>query len=170
MVPLSNIGPARRLWSGDFVMNVLDPVTVLSKPLMAHLATSSSEGPRDSPVWYHWEESKLWVVGTSRDSFPQRLRADPRCAIGIVDFDVERGLLLHVGIRGVAQVQKINVARLHRLLARYLGSNPQSWSQWFVQRVVEPLDLMIEVTPQSIVARDYSYFRTGPDFATPPTR
>jgi hypothetical protein len=35
-----------------------------------------------------------------------------------------------------------------------------------VRNIVEPLDLMIKVTPASIVANDYSYFKTGPDLAT----
>jgi hypothetical protein len=50
----------------------------LQKPLLAHLATASSDGPRESPVWFLWEAGALWLVGTSRDSFPKRLQAEPR--------------------------------------------------------------------------------------------
>jgi len=27
----------------------------LQKPLLAHLATASGDGPRESPVWFVWE-------------------------------------------------------------------------------------------------------------------
>ena len=30
---------------------------VLGKPLMAHLSTIEKGAPRDSPVWFLWEES-----------------------------------------------------------------------------------------------------------------
>jgi len=61
-----------------------DPDELLSQPLMAHLPSSSSGEPRDSPVWFLWEDHASWLTGSSRDSFPKRLRVQPRCAIGVV--------------------------------------------------------------------------------------
>jgi hypothetical protein len=130
----------------------------LSAPLFAHLATSSVDGPRESPVWFLWEEGALWIVGSHRDSFPRRIREDARCAVGIVDFDLPRGLLRHVGIRGTGSVQALDVPRLHRLLAKYLGPDPASWNKEFSRSVIDKLDLMIRIEPVSIVARDQSYF------------
>ena len=135
---------------------------VLAKPLMAHLASASTDGPRESPLWFLWEDGLIWLIGRSTDSFVIRLRADPSCAIGVVDFDVQRGALRHVGIRGLAEVQEMSRPRLERLLRRYLGSHVASWNDWFVTHIVEPLDVMICVTPRSTVANDYSYFKTGP--------
>ena len=34
----------------------------LNRPLIAHLSTSSDTGPQHSPVWYLWEEQKIWLV------------------------------------------------------------------------------------------------------------
>src|ERR1700704_5737879 len=87
---------------------------LLRRPLIAHLATASNDGPRESPVWFLWEDGALWLVGHARDSFPNRLAAQPACAIGIVDFDLPRGVLEHVGIRGEATVVELESARLHR--------------------------------------------------------
>src|SRR5688572_23280012 len=98
-----------------------DATEILAKPLMAHLATASPDGPRDSPVWFLWEEGAIWLIANNEDSFPVRLRAEPRCAIGIVDFDAARGILRHVGIRGRADILPMDKARLHRLLVHYLG-------------------------------------------------
>lgn len=143
-----------------------DPRKVLAKPLMAHLATGSPDGPRASPVWFLWEEDCIWLIGTSRDSFVRRLQAEPCCAVGVVDFDVEAGVLLHVGIRGAASINPMDRARLVRLLQRYLGPDQSDWNRWFRETVVEPLDVMIRITPASIVARDVSYFKTGPALAS----
>lgn len=141
-----------------------DPSELLAKPLMAYLATGSPEGPRCSPVWFLWEDSAIWLIGGEEDSFPKRLRAEPRCAVSIVDFDVTSGILRHIGIRGHADVCCIDPARLHRLLARYLGQD--DWNNWFKANVVDSLDLMIKITPESTIVRDMSYFKTGPDFAS----
>jgi hypothetical protein len=143
-----------------------DPSEVLAKPLMAHLATNSPDGPRDSPVWFLWENGAIWLIGTSEDSFPARLRAEPRCAISIVEFDVARGILRHVGIRGHADILAMDEARLNRLLERYLGPASSQWNAWFKTHIVGPLNLMIRITPSSTIARDMSYFKTGPVLAS----
>lgn len=138
---------------------------VLAKPLMAHLATASPGGPRDSPVWFLWEDGAIWLIGSHADSFPARLRSEPRCAVNIVEFDAGRGILRHVGIRGRAEIMNLDRSRLDRLLLRYLGPDKSEWNAWFVETIVEPLDLMIRLAPESIIARDMSYFRTGPHLA-----
>lgn len=131
---------------------------VLDMPLMAHIATASADGSRHSPVWFLWEDGAIWLIGTTRDSFPRRLRLDPRCAIGVVHFDLERGILLHVGMRGSATVLPIDRDRLHRLLRRYLGDDERAWDAEFRHTVIDPLDLMVKFVPETIVARDQSYF------------
>lgn len=142
-----------------------DPAELLAKPRMADLATDSPNGPRSSPVWFLWEEDAVWLIGNKEDSFPKRLRADPRCAVSVVDFDIGRGVLRHVGIRGRARILPLDQTRLHRLLVRYLGSDPQAWNTWFRTNVVDGLELMIRITPETTIVKDMSYFKTGPDFA-----
>lgn len=139
---------------------------VLRRPLMAYIATSSPDGPRDSPVWFLWEDKALWVIGTKVDSFVRRLEAEPRCAVSVVDFDVDQGVLRHVGIRGVAKIESIDQGRLGRLLSRYLGYDRTAWNAWFVRNVVDPLDVMIRIAPATVVAKELSYFKTGPNYAS----
>jgi hypothetical protein len=133
----------------------------LARPLMAHLATASPAGPRESPLWFLWEDGALWFVGNGRDSFPGRLVKDPRCAAGIVDFDLAQGRLLHVGMRGEAELVPLDQGRLHRLLRRYLGDDRASWNSRFRNSVVDELELMVRFVPTSVVARDQSYFAAG---------
>jgi nitroimidazol reductase NimA-like FMN-containing flavoprotein (pyridoxamine 5'-phosphate oxidase superfamily) len=130
----------------------------LQEPLFAHLATASPDGPRESPVWFLWEAQELWLVGNNRDSFPKRIQAEPRCSVGIVEFDLARGRLRHVGIRGTGSIEPIDRGRLHRLLSRYLGGSEAEWNPGFRSRVIDRLELMVRIKPLSIVARDQSYF------------
>ncbi len=142
-----------------FVQNDFDIVQVLEKPLMAHLSTVEGGEPRDSPVWFLWEEGMLWLFGLAVDSFVKRLKLEPRCAVGVVDFDLDRGLLKHVGIRGMTDINHVNQDRLLRFVGKYLGQNQAEWNPWFIENVVDPLDTMIQVIPKTIVAKDVSFFK-----------
>ncbi|MGA8164761.1 MAG: pyridoxamine 5'-phosphate oxidase family protein [Waddliaceae bacterium] len=139
--------------------------SVLKKPLMAHLSTVEDGEPRDSPVWFIWENSFLWIFGITEDSFIMRLKKEPCCAVGTVDFDLEKGILRHVGIRGKAQLSNIDNDRLKRFVSKYLGNDKQKWNSWFVKNIVDPLDVMVQITPKTIVAKDVSFFKTGPNLA-----
>jgi nitroimidazol reductase NimA-like FMN-containing flavoprotein (pyridoxamine 5'-phosphate oxidase superfamily) len=143
----------------DRLMSV-DVDEFLSRPLFAHLATVSEEGPRESPVWFLWEEGALWILGSRKtDSFPARLERDQRCAIGIVDFDLTRGLVQHVGVRGRASIEALDKAREKRLLARYLGTDESRWDERFRKSLGDPETIFIRLEPETAVARDVSYSR-----------
>ncbi len=131
---------------------------VLKQPLMAHLSTMCVQGPRNSPVWFLWEDDEIWLVGTERDSYVQRLKDDNRCAIGIVDFDLESGTLKHVSIRGEGFIEPIDKDRLIRFLNTYIGK-PDTWRKDFKENVIDELSLMIRVHPNTIQTHDTSYFK-----------
>lgn len=136
----------------------LDLDELLARPLFAHLATASDDGPRESPVWFLWEDHALWIIGSRRnDTFPARLEREPRCAIGIVDFDLERGLVHHVGMRGRASLEPFDAERAARLLARYLGERSELWDDRFRATLDDLDNLFVRFIPESVVARDQSY-------------
>lgn len=145
----------------DFDVNI-----VLKKPLMAHLATYCEDGPRDSPLWFIYEDEILWLFGTVQDSFIKRLKNDSRCALSIVDFELTNGVLRHVGIRGSADIKDICPNRLNRFVGKYLGNDSSSWNTWFVKNIVQPINQMVQINIQSIVAKDVSFFKTGPNLVT----
>ncbi|MCB1084285.1 MAG: pyridoxamine 5'-phosphate oxidase family protein [Simkania sp.] len=142
-----------------------DPQIVLDQPLMIHLASSSNEGPRSSPLWFLYEEERVWLFGLTGDSFVQRLKKEPRCALSVVDFGLDMGKLLHVGVRGKAILYQVCPKRLERFVGKYLGKDKAMWNEWFVKQVVRPLDVMIEVQIDSIVAKNVSFFKTGPNLS-----
>ena len=142
--------------------STVDVEEFLSRPLFAHLATTSKDGPRESPVWFLWENGAMWILASrSTDSFPARLERDPRCAIGIVDFNPATGLVQHVGFRGRATVERLDKERERRLLARYLGSDETRWDARFRESLGHRDSVFVRFAPETAVARDVSYLPTG---------
>ena len=133
---------------------------------MQLLAKRVQEVPLFGSFWFVYEENKIWLFGTLNDSFIRRLEDESRCSLSTVDFDLEKGVLLHVGIRGIATLQSVDQNRLERFVGKYLGANTKSWNDWFVQNIVAPLDVMVVIETQSIVAKDVSFFKTGPNLAS----
>lgn len=128
----------------------------LKKPLFAHLSTLSANGPRESPVWFHWENECIWIIGTpSSDSFPGRVEENPKCAIGIVELDHTTGKVLHAGFRGCATVESFDKGITNRLLTRYLGSNHEKWDPMF--RELDDNNILIRFVPETVVVRDQSF-------------
>ncbi|MED3954676.1 pyridoxamine 5'-phosphate oxidase family protein [Priestia aryabhattai] len=127
----------------------------LHKPLFADLSTASPEGPRESPVWFFWEDKCLSIIGTPEDTFPLRIDKNPNCAIGIVDFDPATGKVLHAGFRGKATAEPFNFDLAKRLFAKYLGSNEKDWDSRFKNQ--NPKNVFIRFVPETVVVRDQSY-------------
>lgn len=130
---------------------------ILARPLFAHLATAAEAGPRESPVWFLWEDAALWIIGNYQtDSFPKRVEREPRCAVGIVDFDASTGLVLHVGFRGRARVVAHDAERMKRLLCRYMGAQ-ERWGSRFVEILDDADYVFVRFEPETAVVRDQSY-------------
>ncbi|WP_202410201.1 pyridoxamine 5'-phosphate oxidase family protein [Pontibacillus yanchengensis] len=128
----------------------------LKKPLFAHLSTVENDVPKDSPVWFHWEDQCIWIIGTpSSDSFPGRIENHSACAVGIVDFDVKSGKVLHVGFRGHGTVEPFDAELAKRLLRKYLGINEGSWDERF--KHLGDSNILIKVVPETVVVRDQSF-------------
>jgi catechol 2,3-dioxygenase-like lactoylglutathione lyase family enzyme len=144
----------------NIVEQDFDIEDLLSRPLCANLATFGDAGPCETPVWFLWEEGAIWIIARSKSSFAKRLLKDERAAVGIVDFDLKRGFLQHLGMRGAARVLPMDAERRSRLVARYLGSE-DAWNSWFKGNVVEHQDVLIKFVPNTVVARDQSYFHHG---------
>jgi hypothetical protein len=143
---------------------------VLALPLMANLATLDAGGPRNSPVWFIWEEGALWMLGSRDGGSVRRIEADARCAVEIVHFANAEGILLHLGFRGRADVLPMDAGRFRRLLACYLGPDEAAWNPWFLREIAaidDPDGRWIRLVPDTTFTNNVSYFRTGPALAWP---
>jgi len=131
----------------------------LSRPLYAHLAHDSENGPRESPVWFHWDGQAIWIVGGT--SFPANLKREPRCAIGIVDWNPACGRSHHVGMRGRAEILPFDVTMARTIFRRYFGPDEADWDPRFNDVFDGSAGLeMIRFTPETVVVRDQSYRAT----------
>lgn len=135
----------------------------LGRPLIAHLATASEDGPRNSPLWFLWEGKAMWfIVEEGYNTFQLRIRDDPRVAIGIVDFDPRAGSLQHVGIRGLGSLEPWDDDLAERLHHRYYSRldgydrPPAPRGSKVVGRL--PMTL-VKVAPRQVVLRDQGYAR-----------
>ena len=130
---------------------------ILARPLFAHLATASDDGPRESPVWFLWEDGALWIIGNYKtDSFPKRIEREPRCAVGVIHFEVSTGLVQHVGFRGRARLEAHDAERMKRLLSRYMGELG-NWDSRFVEILDDADYVFVRFEPETVVVRDQSY-------------
>jgi Pyridoxamine 5'-phosphate oxidase len=136
---------------------VFDLGEFLSRPLYAHLAHGSDQGPRESPVWFHWDGRAVWIIGGT--SFPANLKRDPRCALGIVDWDPATGLSHHVGMRGTAEVLPFDRETARAIFRRYFGPDEADWDPRFDYAAsgAEAGLTMVRFTPETVVVRDQSY-------------
>jgi hypothetical protein len=140
--------------AGDRELFELDEF--LSRPLYAHLAHNSEHGPRESPVWFHWDGAAVWIIGGT--SFPTNLKRDPRSALGIVDWDPATGRSHHVGMRGRAEVLPFDAAMARTIFRRYFGPDTGKWDRRFDDVFTGELGLeMVRFTPETVVLRDQSY-------------
>ncbi len=131
---------------------------ILARPLFAHLATHSEAGPRESPVWFLWEDEAIWIIGNYKtDTFPSRIESEPRCALGIVDFERSSGMVQHVGLRGQASLLPHYREQLQRLLRRYLGLRLEDWDARFVEILGDADYVFVRFVPETVVVRDQSY-------------
>jgi hypothetical protein len=140
--------------AGDRAIFELDEF--LSRPLYAHLAHNSEHGPRESPVWFHWDGQAIWIIGGT--SFPSNLKRDPRCALGIVDWNAATGLSQHVGFRGRAEVLPFDGAMAKTIFRRYFGPDESAWDRRFDDVFTgEHGAEMVRIVPETVVIRDQSY-------------
>jgi hypothetical protein len=144
----------KKVSAGDREIFELDEF--LSRPLYAHLAHSSEEGPRESPVWFHWDGQAIWIIGGS--TFPTNLKRHPRCALGIVDWGPAAGLSHHVGFRGRAEVLPFDRTMARTIFRRYFGPDESDWDRRFDDVFTGELGLeMVRIIPETVVMRDQSY-------------
>jgi Pyridoxamine 5'-phosphate oxidase len=136
--------------------DLFDLEEFLSRPLYAHLAHNSDDGPRESPVWFHWDGTAIWIIGGT--SFPANLKRDPRCALGIVDWDPATGRSHHVGVRGTAEVLPFDGSMARMIFRRYFGVDEGDWDRRFDDVFTGEHGLeMVRITPETVVMRDQSY-------------
>jgi hypothetical protein len=144
----------------EIIENSLDPSLdeFLARPLFCFLGQVSPEGgPRISPLWYLWEDERIWIIGdTVGKSYASRVEQCSETAVAVVDFEVTTGRVENVGMRGRAELTPLEEDRVYRLLRRYLGEDTDEWDPRFAD-LDDDRWSFIEFAPATVVARDQSF-------------
>ena len=139
--------------------DIFDLNEFLGRPLFAHLAHNAEQGPCESPVWFHWGGEAVWIIGGT--SFPQNVKREPICAVGIVDWDLATGRLHHVGFRGKAEVVAFDPQTAKTIFRKYFGPEEQEWDQRFADVFTGEVGLeLVRFVPATVIMRDQSYTPT----------
>ena len=160
------------LWEGALAVHNrrLRLVTERGAETVVWLTSVSPAGaPLPMPVWFLWEDGALWILGSrATDTFPMRIEQDPRCAVGVVDFDRTSGRVQHVGLRGRATIEPFDANRARRLLSPYLGDDQSTWDDRFLRTLKgKEEEVFVRFVPETAVARDVSYDIVGHRQASP---
>jgi hypothetical protein len=133
----------------------------LSRPLLAHLSTTSEQGARNSVFWFIWEDDALWMIlEEGFNNVQGRVRKDSRVAVGVVDFDSRSGFFQHVSIRGRASLEPWADDRAGRVLRRYYRhldgyvASPRRPGERTTGRF--PMTFL-RVVPESVMLREMEY-------------
>ena len=133
----------------------------LERPLVAHVASLSEDGARNSLFWYLWEDDALWIIlEEGFNTVQERIRADPRVAVGFADFDPTKGFLQHVSLRGTASLEPWDDARAGRLLHRYYCQlqDYREAAPHLGEKVGGRLPMIfLRIHPESVFLREHSY-------------
>lgn len=133
-----------------------DPNELLSKPLVAHVATSR---PRVRPVWFLYEEGCFWWLTGPWSALPEEVAEDPtEVSLAVDTCDLATGRVRQVVADGTVEVLPLDAARARRTLSRYLGDDEPRWDPRF-RETLEGSDgaRFARLAPQRLVARDLSF-------------
>lgn len=128
----------------------------LSKPIIARIATSSSDThrPHVVPVWFSWDGKSIWISSYRSTKKVEDLKTNPYCSIVIdeaesgVDF---QAVVLEGKAEFVEQPADQVKEKITHIYTHYLGpagvlaSDPQEW-------INDPENLLIKLTPEKIIS------------------
>ena len=137
-------------WRGKVGPMGTDEVTqFLEEPVFARVATLDEHGwPYVVPMWHEWKDGRFWVVGRKRSKWAKNLASDPRCAVTVDEYGMQRKVVAQCRAEVVEEPnvggQWVEIAR--RMSVRYLGEHGPDyleptleWSRWLI--ALEPVQV-----------------------------
>jgi len=127
---------------------------VTDAPYVAHVATTTADEPRVSPVWYAYDPERGVLEFLGKGQKVADLRENPKVALSVRNPEEQ----WHVSIRGTAtvigDVAEINDAT-RRIFPEYLdGDDPEEWGVSGEKLSFDPDDVLVRVEVRTLTARD----------------
>lgn len=120
---------------------------------VAHVATTTADEPRVSPVWYAYDPDREVIEFLGKGQKVADIRENPKVALSVRNPEEQ----WHVSVRGTAtvieDVTEINEAA-RRIFPEYLGDDPEAWGVSGEKLTFDPDDVLVRVDVGTLTARD----------------
>lgn len=132
----------------------------LAEPLrMAQVAAVSPTGiPLLGSLWFLFEQNRFWFSSHPSSPLVKAAANAQPVAVMVDQFDPP-DQIRQVRVRGPAQTEPHDAARVQQIYARYLGEDQVAWPDFFRTRARDPGWTLWSVTPDSGLASALPGFR-----------
>ena len=125
---------------------------LLSSLQPLRISVLGPKGPLIVPLWFVWQDDRIWCASQGSSLVVRALQADPRCA-----YDVSTNDMPYRGIRGRGNARclpEAGASVLEQLIDRYQVNRESQLSRWLLSRCDS--EVAIEITPVWQTDWDYS--------------
>lgn len=126
---------------------------------LAQVAAVSAKGaPLLGSLWYLFDAGRFWFSSMSDSPLPMAAMREAEVAVIVDDFR-PLASIRQVRIRGAAQLEDHDVARIRRIYTRYLGEDEKFWPDFFRRRLSDNRWVLWSVWPDSGLCASTPDFR-----------
>ncbi len=130
--------------------------TFLAPPRHAIVGTNRVDGPPQlSPVWYIYEDGRMYISVGANTAKHRNLQRDPRISICV---DGDRADVRTVIIYGTAEIIETghpNQEAMRRRIIRHYHDN-EAEARAYMESVRDMPSVLLVVTPQKIIGQDFN--------------
>lgn len=137
-------------------MTPSDIETFLAAPRHAVVATNTVDGPPQiSPVWYVYEDGKLYISAGTKTAKYHNLKRDPRISVCIDGGHPDYRTVTFYGIATlIPPGDPLQEATRWRITRRYYDTEAEA--QRYYESVRDQASVLIVVTPEKVITQDFN--------------
>lgn len=129
----------------------------LSSKLILQIATLDSKGdPCIHPVWYLFENEKLYVATSKKSKKVQNVMEN-----NLVYYSIDDENVPYIGVKGKATVRLIedvdsNLETAEKIILKYMGSLDNDLGRHIITQIKDGTEIIMELTPRFYSAWSFS--------------